>query len=237
MRLTRMPDPGGPWLAIDCATDLAGLALVADDRLLEERHWSSRRRHTRELGPALEAMLERQGLGVTELGGIAVAIGPGSYTGLRIGLALAKGLAMGADLPIVGVPTLDILAVALSAPACPRSLPLWAVLQAGRGRVVAACYPAAEAATAGRPAAWPDPRALSVMQVADLARLATAPAWLAGELDASARRQLAAPGLLFLPPAASVRRASWLATLGRRWAAAGMADDPAALAPIYPVQP
>ena len=229
-----MADPDGPWLGIDCATDVAGLALAAEDRLLEEQHWSSRRRHTRELGPALEAMLSRQALGASDLGGIAVAIGPGSYTGLRIGLALAKGLAMGADLPIVGVPTLDILAAALSAPACPRALPLWALLQAGRGRVVAACYPVVELGLGRRPAAWPDPRALSVMRVEDLAHAAEAPAWVAGELDAATRRQLDAPGLLLLPPAACLRRASWLATLGRRWAAAGGADDPASLAPIYP---
>ncbi len=225
----------GAWLAIDSATDRAGLALLGPEALLEEWQGSGRRRLAADLAPRMEAMLARQGLGAADLAGLAVAIGPGSYTGLRIGLALAKGLALGAGLPLVGVPTLDPLAAALSSPGQPRQRPLWALLQAGRGRLVAACYPPGLAWD--RPVAaeaWPDARALAVWSVEDLIRAAAPPAMVAGELDASTRLRLERAGLEVLPEAAGVRRAAWLAELGRlRWAQAGP-DDPERLAPIYP---
>jgi len=67
---------------------------------------------------------------------VAVAVGPGSYTGLRIGMALAKGLSLSYNLPVVGIPTLDILA----SPQPPREGPMLAVMQAGRGRVAGGWY-------------------------------------------------------------------------------------------------
>lgn len=225
----------GVWLAIDSATDRAGLALLGPEALLEEWQGSGRRRHAADLAPRMEAMLARQGLDVADLAGLAVAIGPGSYTGLRIGLALAKGLALGAGLPLVGVPTLDPLAAALSSSVLPRSCPLWALLQAGRGRLVAACYPTE--LVWDRPVtaeAWPDARALRVWSVEDLIRAAESPAMVAGELDASTRRQLERAGLEVLPEAAGARRAAWLAELGRLRMGQFGPDDPERLAPIYP---
>lgn len=128
------------WLAMDTATDVASVALH-DGSVLAESTWTSRRRHTVELAPRVERMLIGQGLTATDLAGIAVAIGPGSYTGLRISLSLAKGIALGLGTPVVGVPTLDILAANLA----PRigatgGGDLHAVLRAGRGRIVAGRY-------------------------------------------------------------------------------------------------
>jgi tRNA threonylcarbamoyladenosine biosynthesis protein TsaB len=234
-------DPAGPWLAIDSATEMAGLALCDGSRLLAESHWLSHRRHTVELGPRLVAMLEGCTLAPSDLAGIAVAIGPGSYTGLRIGLSLAKGLAMGADLPVVGLPTLDILADALMPAHLPPAPGFWTLLQAGRGRVVAAFYPAAEPALpeGGGPAwlraEWPDARKLEVMSLEALAEKAGPGAWLAGELDARSRDFLSEAGLRLLPPAACLRRAGHLADLGRRRLAAGAPADPARIEPIYPL--
>lgn len=224
------------WLAIDTATDTAGVGVCIDDALVFERSWTSRRRHTRELAPAVAEALREAGTRPADLAGIAVAIGPGSYTGLRIGLSLAKGLALGAadhtadgrPLPVVGVPTLDIVAEPLSPASAARSAPLWAVLEAGRGRVLAARYPAR-----GDGAGWPDPRALAVQTVAELAAAIAAGDWVAGELTADARAALAAAGATVLPPAAGLRRPSWLAHLGRARLAAGVESDAARLAPIY----
>ena len=230
------PPASGPWLAIDTATDTAGVAICDASRQLASAHWTRRRRHTVELGPTVERLLKLQNLEPAALAGIAVAIGPGSYTGLRIGLSFAKGLAIGIDpaLPLLGVPTLDILAAALSPPHAPRDLPLWVVLQAGRGRVVAACYPAIALPEAGpRPSAWPEPRALEVCTVAELRERIEGPAWVAGELDASARALLEGPGIEVLPPAACLRQAGWLAELGRRGIVDGASAGPDALAPIY----
>ena len=65
-----------------------------------------------------------------------VSLGPGSFTGLRIGLSVAKGLALARQVPIVGIPTLDVVAQ----PHMTQPLPIWAILQAGRGRICAAQY-------------------------------------------------------------------------------------------------
>jgi tRNA threonylcarbamoyladenosine biosynthesis protein TsaB len=216
------------WLAIDTATDQAGVALHDGDKVVAESTWTSRRRHTVELGPKVEGILASAELEVDELAGLAVAIGPGSYTGLRIGLSFAKGLALGSRLPLVPVPTLDIVAAALSSPACEREVPLWAILSAGRGRLVAARYGI-------EPGDWPDPNALQVETVEDLAARAGAPAWVAGELTAECRATLRAVGLTVLPPAACLRRPGWLAELGRLRSGEWSTVDPDALAQIVPV--
>jgi tRNA threonylcarbamoyladenosine biosynthesis protein TsaB len=215
---------GAVWLAIDTATDSAGIALLGGGVLAEET-WTTRRRHTVQLAPKVARMLAEHQGALAALAGIAVAIGPGSYTGLRVGLAFAKGLALGADLPVVGVPTLDVLAVALSPPHVPRAALLWAVLSAGRGRVVAGAYPPS-------PAAWPDPSALGVWTAAELVAAARPGDWVAGELSEELRRDLCASGCTVLSAAACVRRAGWLAALGRaRVASAPPSLD--ALAPVY----
>lgn len=226
-----MAEPVGIWLAIDTATDAAGLALHDGAAVLAELQWTSRRRHTRELAPALAGMLGGQGLAAGDLAGIAVAIGPGSYTGLRIGLALAKGLALGAGLPVLGVPTLDILAAGLSEPVAARRLPLWVVARAGRGRLLAAEYPADWAPRAGPSIASSPPAAIHALPA--LRAAARPPAWVAGELDAAARSALTEAGLIVLPPAACLRRAAWLAELGRMRYAAGGWPGLDALAPEY----
>ena len=67
---------------------------------------------------------------------VSVAVGPGSFTALRVGLALAKGIALSRNIPLVGVPTLDVLAA--GQPTC--ALPLGAILRAGRGRIALGWY-------------------------------------------------------------------------------------------------
>lgn len=227
--MTSPPAADGSWLAIDTATDRASVAVCAEGHVASELTWTSRRRHTVDLAPTVARALAGAGLGVADLAGIAVAIGPGSYTGLRIGLALAKGLALPAGVPLVGVPTLHSLAAALSPPFMARGVPLWAVLSAGRGRVVAACYPP----SADRDA-WPAPAGQGVMTWAELAEVVVAPAWIAGELDAAARQALARiPGVAVLPEPQCVRRAAWLIEVGRAHRARHGAHDPAELAPVY----
>jgi len=98
-------------LAIDTSTRQAGIALYDDDKgLLAEYNWHSANRHTEELLPATAQMLERAGVTARDLTAVGVAIGPGSFTGLRVGLAAAKGLALAQDLKLVGVSTLDFTA-------------------------------------------------------------------------------------------------------------------------------
>ena len=81
-------------LAIDTATHYAGLALYGEGQVWAEENWRSAMTHSVELMPRIRRMLSTQQVAVEALAGIAVSLGPGSFTGLRIGLAAAKGLAL-----------------------------------------------------------------------------------------------------------------------------------------------
>jgi len=92
-------------LALDTATRMASIALYDGERVHSEETWHSERNHTVELMPSLVRLLERQRVSPQELTGVVVALGPGSFTGLRIGLSVAKGLALalsGFALPSTG---------------------------------------------------------------------------------------------------------------------------------------
>ncbi|MFQ5460550.1 MAG: tRNA (adenosine(37)-N6)-threonylcarbamoyltransferase complex dimerization subunit type 1 TsaB [Anaerolineae bacterium] len=216
------------WLGMDTATDVAGVALHDGVAVLEERTWATRR-HTQGLAPAVAEVLRRHGVAATDLDGVAVAIGPGSYTGLRVGVALAKGLAVGAGVAVVGVPTLDILAAPLSPPVVGRDRRLWALLRAGRGRVVAAAYPPAAGG-------WPEGDGLVPEELGAVLGRGAPGDWMAGELTAEERGQALRAGFVVLPPTACLRRPGWLAELGiaRAQGAPATASDLAHLEPIYP---
>ncbi len=94
-------------VAIDGAsTDLSIAVAEPDGTLLAEEAWSSAQRQSAELLPRLLGLLEREGRSLHDASAIAIGTGPGSFTGLRVAMALAKGLAVGLRLPIVGVPSL-----------------------------------------------------------------------------------------------------------------------------------
>ncbi len=90
-------------VAIDTASELAGLALFDSGRLLSEHTWLSNRNHSRELLPGLDWLLRRAGREKQEIGALFVCLGPGSYAGLRVGLSTAKALAFGLDAKVIGV--------------------------------------------------------------------------------------------------------------------------------------
>ena len=117
-------------LAIDTSTNTLGLALF-DGTVVAESTWTSRARHTQELAPGLTEMLAHTGVKVDDLRALGVALGPGSFTSLRVGLSFVKGLALARNLPVVGIPTLDV--VAASQPI--KNNPLACLLSAGRGRL------------------------------------------------------------------------------------------------------
>lgn len=211
-------------VAIDTATDHASLALHDGFQVRAEHTWESPRRHTVELLPRLVAAFDQLRLGAEHLSGIAVTRGPGSFTGLRVGMAVAKGLALARGLPLVGVPTLDVVAAGQGQ----DDRLLCAVLQAGRGRICIAIY------------RWQD----GEWQVCEEPRLTTWPALaeemtsptlFCGEIDLAGAETLASLGKLAVPvpAAARLRRAGFLAELAWRRLNRGEADDPATLIPIY----
>ncbi len=97
-------------LAIDSATPVAGLALIKDNTLIREEFINFKKTHSETLMPMVDQILRDCEIGVPDLNAIAVTIGPGSFTGLRIGLAAAKGLSLASSKPLVGISTLDVLA-------------------------------------------------------------------------------------------------------------------------------
>lgn len=123
-------------LAIDTATRTASVALYDETGIIGESTWRARENHTTSLMPQLLRLMRLSGTRIERVQVVAVAIGPGSFTGLRIGLSVGKGLALARGLPLIGIPTLDGLAQAFAQ----QSLPIWAVLEAGRGKYAAARY-------------------------------------------------------------------------------------------------
>ena len=123
-------------LGIETATWTASVALIDEALTLTEQTLPTSLSHGTALFPLLEDALAAARLSLHDLDLIAVSIGPGSFTGLRIGLSMAKGLSLGADLPVVGVPTLEALALA----AGPRPHPIWAVLDARKHEVYSAAF-------------------------------------------------------------------------------------------------
>ncbi|HHU75951.1 MAG TPA: tRNA (adenosine(37)-N6)-threonylcarbamoyltransferase complex dimerization subunit type 1 TsaB [Firmicutes bacterium] len=97
-------------LAIDTTTTVCSVALGEKDKLWAEITTNTKKTHSQRLMPAVQALLREAGVDKKQLQGIVVAHGPGSFTGIRIGMATAQGLAQGLDIPMAGVMTLDALA-------------------------------------------------------------------------------------------------------------------------------
>jgi tRNA threonylcarbamoyladenosine biosynthesis protein TsaB len=215
-------------LALDTATRQISLALHDGVSVLAESTWRTGDHHTVELAPNTALLLRRAGVEASRLRGIAVTIGPGSYTGLRIGLGLAKGLALAHNLPLLGVPTFDVLLRSLP----PRDERVIVVLQAGRGRVIAAAYH-------WKKRGWEAEGPARVLDWAALAADIVEPVFVCGEVDARSHEHWRkARGRVTLAPAAqSLRRAGYLAEIGWERLRQRQADDPNTLAPIYAGQP
>jgi tRNA threonylcarbamoyladenosine biosynthesis protein TsaB len=97
-------------LAIDTSTDYLSLAILKDGRPAAKFHKKAHRKHSMLLVPAIERLLKKAKLNIGRIDCFAVSIGPGSFTGLRIGVTVVKGFAYALKRPIVAVPTLDAIA-------------------------------------------------------------------------------------------------------------------------------
>lgn len=98
-------------LAIETVYDVCGAAIVTTEGTIAIKEQRAPRQHNELLAPMVSELLSSAQMAVSDLDGIAVSAGPGSYTGLRIGMSYAKGLAFAADLPIIPVPTLPSMLV------------------------------------------------------------------------------------------------------------------------------
>lgn len=209
-------------LAVDTSTAQVGLALYDGARVLAECAWQSTQRHTVELAPAAADLLNRCGAAMQDVQALGVALGPGSFTSLRVGLSFVKGLALARHIPVAGIPTLDILAAAQ-----PRGRhSLLCAIQAGRGRFALGVYQ-------GSRKGWQAQGAARVVSLEGLMAEAQESSVVCGEFSAEEIQKMKAAGIRLASPAASLRRPAVLAELAwARWQA-GKMDDEASLAPIY----
>ncbi|UCC66676.1 MAG: tRNA (adenosine(37)-N6)-threonylcarbamoyltransferase complex dimerization subunit type 1 TsaB [Deltaproteobacteria bacterium] len=123
-------------VGIDTSTSCGSLGLIDGDQVVAEYSLHRRETHSARLIPSIQTLLKGAKLDLQDIDGLAVALGPGSFTGLRVGLSTVKGLALAAKKPVVGIPTLDALAHNLPfAPylICP-------ILDARKGEVYTALY-------------------------------------------------------------------------------------------------
>ena len=205
-------------LAIETSTLAGGVALVDEGRVVAEYALDVAITHSERVMAAVDALVRDARWRPGDVDGVAVAVGPGSFTGLRIGLGTAKGLALSLDVPIAAVPTLDAMAAMLpfaTWPVCP-------VITARRDEVYASLYRTREGDVERE---W-DYLALTPQALGE--RLEH-PTILVGDgasriVSAHAR---VAPAIPRIPSAAAV------GVLGTARLRRGDTVDPAALAPLY----
>lgn len=216
-------------LALDTSTAWASIALFDGRDVLAEETWHAQRRHGDELFPTIERLVSRAGVTLSGISRIAVATGPGSFTGLRVAIAAAQGLARGTGAAIIGVSTLDVLAY----PHASSKLRTCSLLPAGRTDWYAALYQE-------RNRRWQRRSPFLLGPLEELCRPLGTHTLFVGELDEVSEgtlRALLGPNALFAPPASRMRRAGYLAELG--WQALDESGQTAlgGIEPIYVRQP
>ena len=212
-------------LAIDTSTRYAAVALSREGEPVAELSWRSEQNHTVELMPSVQRLLEGAGAKVQDLTAVFVAIGPGGFSALRVGMSAAKGMAEALDVPMVGVGSLEVEAFPYAAtgrPVCP-------ILEMGRGEVAWALFHEAEGC-------WRCLKEPEIASLEELGRGIPAGAVLCGEGLWAVRSRLPVEvtevaDLIAMPP--PTRRATTLARLGASRLAAGRHDDRASLQPLY----
>lgn len=212
-------------LAVETSTLAGGAALLDGDQLVAEYTLNVASTHSERLLATVDRLLQDAGWTIGEVEGLAVSVGPGSFTGLRIGVSTVKGLAFSLRIPVAAVPTLEALAWALPFsrnPVCP-------VLDARKGEVYAALFHW-EGASLVRD--WED----QALDPAELCRRLSGPVTFVGDgivrygsLLTERLGSLAA----FAPPARRLPSAACVGQLGHARLSSGEVVDPAALCPCY----
>lgn len=214
-----------PILALDTATLVSSVALATGDTLLAELTLQTRKTHSERLMPHVEMILALAEADRQAIEAVAVSIGPGSFTGLRIGLATAKALAYARQVPLIGVPTLEALAFGCAAPGAI----LASTMDAQKGNIYLAVY---RCQPEGLEEMLP-PRmtgmaeAIAVLQGFDQSPL------VLGEAVQLFQNDLRQAGLSLAEPHTAMPRAGSVAILGGKMLARGIRHDVMALEPFY----
>ena len=213
-------------LAVDTSTLVSSIALLRNDVLLAEFTLQIRKTHSEQLMPHISQLFEFTGLSLSDLQAVAVSIGPGSFTGLRIGLATAKALAYARKVKLIGVPTLDALAYACPAP----GVYVAPLMDAQKNNVYQAVY------------TWEKHQmiqveAVKVSSIEETVRelsLLPKPVMVLGEAALLYRKELsAAANIILMPPHLAIARAANVALRGAELLADGVEHDVMELEPLY----
>ncbi|WP_051554485.1 tRNA (adenosine(37)-N6)-threonylcarbamoyltransferase complex dimerization subunit type 1 TsaB [Desulfobulbus elongatus] len=214
-------------LAIETATGCGSVALTRGagptGKVLAEYTLQPEVTHARRLLGSVDAVMAAAGVGWSELAAVAVSQGPGSFTGLRIGMAAAQGLALAADVPLVPVPTLD----GLAAQVVPVDLPICCLLDARKQQVYAAWYRYGQAR-------WQRSGPFLVLNPNELARRIQEPTLLVGPGLPACRAEMAAQPLARLAETGVFHpRAATIGLCAGRMLADGIGGSAGQAVPLY----
>ncbi len=210
-------------LAFESSAKAASVALCRDGQLISQYSQCSGLTHSRTLLPMAEDMLKNAELTIADVDGFAVAHGPGSFTGIRIGVSAVKGLAWASDKPCVGVSTLEALAwngVCAGGYVCP-------VMDARRSQVYNAIFEIKD----GRPVRIAPDRPIALSELADEVRALGAPVLLLGDGAGLTADYFSANGIAFTLTPENIRwQSAWGVAMAARDKSFGSADE---LLPVY----
>jgi tRNA threonylcarbamoyladenosine biosynthesis protein TsaB len=219
-------------LGIETATMVCAAAVASQGKILAESAVEERNIHAERVMSIIDDVLRRAGVSPRGLGAVAVSIGPGSFTGLRIGLSVAKGLAAAAEKPLVAVPTLEALARRVARPEDSGTRVL-SLLDARRDEVYCQLFVCKEGSIEG----CDEPQDLTLREVARL--IGEQPVFVTGEgagkfraFMESSRPDLR-PFVRFAEGPASRCSAATVALMGEELLGLGRIEDAAVLEPSY----
>lgn len=210
-------------LAFESSAKAASAALVRDGELIAQSSQCSGLTHSRTLLPMAEDMLKNTGIRLSDVDLLACAHGPGSFTGIRIGIATVKGLAWALEKKCVGVSTLEAMAwhgVSAGGIVC-------AVMDARRSQVYNALFEIRD----GRPVRLTEDRAISLDELRSDAERPDSPVFLVGDGTSITSAYFAEHGIPFrTAPSNLAMQSAWGVAMAAREKEGGSADD---LLPVY----
>jgi tRNA threonylcarbamoyl adenosine modification protein YeaZ len=212
-------------LAIDTSTEIASVAVLQDQAIISEMTWHCGLNHSVEMFPRLDFLIQKAGLDIANTDCVFVALGPGSFNGLRVGVSAAKGLAYSLKARLIGVGTLEATAYQHS----DAGWQICALQNAGREEIAIAIYKE-------KARRWAQIAPPHLTKTADLPAEIKEKTLFCGEFNPTTAAQIKKifkTQAILASPASSLRRASYLAELGRLRFEKGEFDDPATLQPIY----
>ncbi len=214
----------GLLLAIDTATEQSGIALYDGD-CLDEVAWTTCRNQTVNMLSQIDHLLRRAECEISRVGAVAVTTGPGRFTSLRVGLSIAKGLVVAQEVAVLGIPTLDAVAL----PYRSSNWSVVAAVNAGRNRLAWSVYQRSEGVLE-RPVVHLGNASALVMTVVAQPGLVTVTGEIGPEVIDGVKHLTQ---VTVVPQAGRLGRAGAAAEIGwRRWRA-GDVDEPVSLSPSY----